>query len=217
MGRALARALDVRTLAARWLACERFRDSELFMAVTGEAHSAVEGLWHGVDPDHPLHAHPSGHARGSSDARRAPSARSHGRGARGNSVRGDGRGLRCGRNGAEPFRHSIHGALARAPPPPRLRHSRPVLPTAWTSVPSAMPMLDEEETGIGRATPGCLTVAWQAGRGVRRLRLRRAGFAPSGAGAAQGSSCRSLRLAMARSAAGPLGRSVAAHESTHRP
>src|SRR5262249_34843211 len=55
----------------------------------------------------------------------------------------------------EPFRHSIYGALARAPPPPRLRHSRPALPTAWTSAPSAMPILDEEETGIGRATPGC--------------------------------------------------------------
>lgn len=58
MGTALARALDVRTLAARWLACERLPDLELFMAVTGESHSAVEGLWHGVDPDYPLHTHP---------------------------------------------------------------------------------------------------------------------------------------------------------------
>jgi predicted AlkP superfamily phosphohydrolase/phosphomutase len=59
MGEALAGALDVRSRAAQWLATERLQDWELFIAVSGEAHSAVEALWHGVDPSHPLHVHPS--------------------------------------------------------------------------------------------------------------------------------------------------------------
>jgi len=59
MGDGLGRALDVRTRAARWLATDRLRDWDLFFAVAGEAHGAIEGLWHGVDPSHPHHAHPS--------------------------------------------------------------------------------------------------------------------------------------------------------------
>jgi len=62
MGEGLAQALNVRSLAARWLASERLKDWELFMAVSGEAHSAVEGLWHGIDPNSPLHGHPSASA-----------------------------------------------------------------------------------------------------------------------------------------------------------
>jgi hypothetical protein len=59
MGEALGRGLDVRTRAARWLASERVKDWDLFMAVSGEVHSVIEGLWHGVDPNSPLHGHPS--------------------------------------------------------------------------------------------------------------------------------------------------------------
>jgi len=59
MGERLGCALEVRSRAAKWLATERLRDWELFLAVAGEAHGAIEGLWHGVDPSHPLHAHPS--------------------------------------------------------------------------------------------------------------------------------------------------------------
>ena len=59
MGEALSRALDVRSRAACWLATERLPDWDLFIAVVGEVHGAVEGLWHGVDPSHPLHGHPS--------------------------------------------------------------------------------------------------------------------------------------------------------------
>jgi predicted AlkP superfamily phosphohydrolase/phosphomutase len=59
MGDALAGALGVRTEAARWLASERLPEWDLFIAVAGEAHGAVEGLWHGVDPSHPLHTHAS--------------------------------------------------------------------------------------------------------------------------------------------------------------
>ncbi|HYB43983.1 MAG TPA: hypothetical protein VEL75_19545, partial [Candidatus Methylomirabilis sp.] len=62
MGRALSAALDLRSRATCWLARERCPDWDLFIAVAGEAHGAVEGLWHGVDPGHPLHGHPSGPA-----------------------------------------------------------------------------------------------------------------------------------------------------------
>jgi predicted AlkP superfamily phosphohydrolase/phosphomutase len=64
MGADLSRALEIRTRAARWLATERLSDWDLFIAVSGEAHGAIEGLWHGVDPSHPFHAHPAGEAAG---------------------------------------------------------------------------------------------------------------------------------------------------------
>ncbi len=59
MGEALDRALTLRSRAAQWLATERLQDWDLFIAVVGEAHGAMEGLWHGVDPSHPLHGHSS--------------------------------------------------------------------------------------------------------------------------------------------------------------
>jgi len=59
MGEALGRALDLRADTACWLATERFPDWDLFIAVAGELHGAVEGLWHGIDSSHPLHGHPS--------------------------------------------------------------------------------------------------------------------------------------------------------------
>ncbi len=64
MGEGLGRALDVRSQAAKWLATERFPDWDLFFAVSGELHAAIEGLWHGVEPSHPLHGHPSSPAAG---------------------------------------------------------------------------------------------------------------------------------------------------------
>lgn len=59
MGEALTRAVKTRTQAALWLMSEKFPSSDLFFFVTGELHSAIEGLWHGVDPSHPLHNEPS--------------------------------------------------------------------------------------------------------------------------------------------------------------
>jgi predicted AlkP superfamily phosphohydrolase/phosphomutase len=54
-GDALARAVGVRTQASRWLLRERIPDWDLAIVVVSEAHSAIETLWHGVDPKHPLH------------------------------------------------------------------------------------------------------------------------------------------------------------------
>src|SRR5262245_19954512 len=59
MGEALVHAIRVRSRAAQWLATERLRDWDFFMAVAGEAHGTIEGLWHGIDPSHPLHHHAS--------------------------------------------------------------------------------------------------------------------------------------------------------------
>jgi predicted AlkP superfamily phosphohydrolase/phosphomutase len=64
MGEALTHAIGLRSRAARWLATQRLPDWDFFLAVVGELHGAVEGLWHGVDPAHPLHTHPSGAAAG---------------------------------------------------------------------------------------------------------------------------------------------------------
>ena len=64
MGEALSRALDLRAQAARWLATERLQDWDLFLAVAGEVHGTMEGLWHGVDPSHPLHDHPASESAG---------------------------------------------------------------------------------------------------------------------------------------------------------
>jgi predicted AlkP superfamily phosphohydrolase/phosphomutase len=55
----LERAVRVRAEAARWLLSERLPDWDLGLVVVGEPHSAVEPMWHGIDPDHPLHGLPS--------------------------------------------------------------------------------------------------------------------------------------------------------------
>jgi predicted AlkP superfamily phosphohydrolase/phosphomutase len=59
MGKCLSAAVDLRSQGARWLLQERFPDWDLALLAVSEPHSAIEGLWHGVDPDHPVHRHPS--------------------------------------------------------------------------------------------------------------------------------------------------------------
>jgi len=66
MGVALVAGVDARREAAHWLLSERMGDWDLAIVVVSELHSATEGLWHGVDPDHPLHSHPSAPAAGAS-------------------------------------------------------------------------------------------------------------------------------------------------------
>jgi hypothetical protein len=64
MGEALSRAVDVRGRASQWLAADRLPKWDLFFTVASELHSGAEGLWHGVDPRHPLYAHPAATAAG---------------------------------------------------------------------------------------------------------------------------------------------------------
>jgi Type I phosphodiesterase / nucleotide pyrophosphatase len=59
MGEGLAQACDLRAQAARWLLGERLPDWDLGIVIASEPHSAIEGLWHGVDETHPLHSLPS--------------------------------------------------------------------------------------------------------------------------------------------------------------
>jgi predicted AlkP superfamily phosphohydrolase/phosphomutase len=59
MGEALEQAVSLRAQAARWLLGERLPEWDLALVVVSEPHSAIEGLWHGVDPTHPLHQMPS--------------------------------------------------------------------------------------------------------------------------------------------------------------
>jgi len=58
-GAALAEAVRVRARAAEWMLRDRLPDWDFAMVVVSEPHSAIEPLWHGVDPNHPLHAMPS--------------------------------------------------------------------------------------------------------------------------------------------------------------
>ncbi len=59
-GAALTEGVRVRARAARWLLAERLPDWDLGVVVVSEPHSAIEPMWHGVDPTHPLHGLPSG-------------------------------------------------------------------------------------------------------------------------------------------------------------
>ena len=58
-GKALAEAVRVRARAAEWMLKERLPDWDLGVIVVSEPHSAIEPLWHGIDPTHPLHRLPS--------------------------------------------------------------------------------------------------------------------------------------------------------------
>lgn len=59
MGQQLAHAVDVRSRAAQWLLGERMPEWDLALVTVSEPHSVIEALWHGVDPEHPLHGLPS--------------------------------------------------------------------------------------------------------------------------------------------------------------
>ncbi len=63
-GEALTQAVNTRTEGALWLLRERFPEWDLGFVVVSEPHSALEALWHGVDPAHPLHGLPSAEPAG---------------------------------------------------------------------------------------------------------------------------------------------------------
>ncbi|MBW4529147.1 MAG: alkaline phosphatase family protein [Aphanothece saxicola GSE-SYN-MK-01-06B] len=59
MASGLVEAVQRRADASLWLLQERCPDWELGVVVVSELHSAIEGLWHGIDPGHPLRQHRS--------------------------------------------------------------------------------------------------------------------------------------------------------------
>lgn len=165
MGEALCRALDVRTKAARWLMTERFPDWDLFMAVAGEVHGAVEGLWHGVDPAHPLHHHDSA----------APAATALLAVHRGldcmvdeltRAAGGDGAIIAFAMGGMGPNHSDIQSMVLL--PELLYRHAfgRPLLdiPTAWAAAPRSVPILDEDDHwDISKLVAGAVTPTEPAG------------------------------------------------------
>ena len=59
MGNALIKAVERRAEIADFLFAERLPEWQLGLVVISEYHSAIEALWHGVDPAHPLRGHAS--------------------------------------------------------------------------------------------------------------------------------------------------------------
>jgi len=69
MGLSLTAAVEIRSRISTWLLGERCPDWQLALVGVSEAHSASEGLFHGVDPAHPLAHQPS--APAAADAMRS--------------------------------------------------------------------------------------------------------------------------------------------------
>lgn len=152
MGEALTRALDVRSRAARWLATERLPDWDLFIAVASEAHGAVEGQWHGVDPSHPLHGHPSAAAaaRAMLDVHRALD-RLVGELM---STAGNAALVAFAMGGMGPNHSDVPSMVLLPELLYRYAFSRPLLtlPSEWTAAPSSVPGLDAEESWSAAST-----------------------------------------------------------------
>ena len=144
MGDALARALDVRSSAAQWFATARLPDWDFFIAVSGEVHSAVEALWYGVDPQHPLHGHPSAAAgRGMLDVHRALDRMV---GALVGAAR-DAAIVAFAMGGMGPNHSDLPSMVLLPELLYRERFGQPLLtlPPSWRAVASGIPILDEED------------------------------------------------------------------------
>lgn len=59
MAGALREALALKARIIPWLLHDRLPDWDLAIVGVGEVHSALEAMWHGIDPAHPLHPMPS--------------------------------------------------------------------------------------------------------------------------------------------------------------
>jgi predicted AlkP superfamily phosphohydrolase/phosphomutase len=146
MGEALVQALDLRSRAAQWLGWQRFPDWDMFFAVVGELHGTVEGLWHGIDPTHPLHEHPSAAPAGRAllDVHRALDRLV------GDLVRaaGDATIVAFTMGGMGPNHSDVQSMVLL--PELLYRHAfgRPLLsvPSSWAESPMKLPILDEKDS-----------------------------------------------------------------------
>jgi hypothetical protein len=64
MGETLAAAVDTRREVSLWLLRDRLPDWRFALISVSESHSAIEGLWHGIDPGHRLAGVPSARVAG---------------------------------------------------------------------------------------------------------------------------------------------------------
>ena len=146
MGEGLVQALQVRSQAATWLASERFPEWDFFLAVAGELHGAVEGLWHGVDASHPLNSHPSAAAaaRGMADIHRALDDMV------GQLVQaaGDATVIAFNMGGMGPNHSDVQSMVLLPELLYRYAFGRPLLkvPATWTAAPNHLPMLGERDS-----------------------------------------------------------------------
>lgn len=165
MGRALTSALERRADAARWLATQRLPDWDFFFAVAGEVHGAIEGLWHGVDPSHPLHRHPSARASATAliDIHRALDGMVE------EIVRsaGDAAVVAFTMGGMGPNRSDAQSMVLLAELLYRHAFGRPLLtvPPEWTRAPDQVPILAPDETWDGASS------TWVPRRPPERARL----------------------------------------------
>ena len=60
----LFNAISTRAEIAEWLLKERIKEWDLALISVSESHSGIEGLWHGIDPNHPLHQSPTARISG---------------------------------------------------------------------------------------------------------------------------------------------------------
>ena len=60
----LLKAVSTRGKIVEWLLKERIKDWDFALFSIAEAHSAIEGMWHGIDASHPLHSAPSAEIAG---------------------------------------------------------------------------------------------------------------------------------------------------------
>ncbi len=146
MGAALSQALDVRGRAAQWLATERFPQWDFFFAVVGELHAGVEGLWHGVDPGHPLNTHSS--AAAAADAMLQIHRSLDRMVAQLVNAAGDAVIIAFNMGGMGPNSCDVQSMVLL--PELLYRHAfgHPLLtlPPAWTATPNRLPILNEHET-----------------------------------------------------------------------
>ena len=145
MGECLSHALDVRGRAAQWLAAERFPQWDFFFAVAAELHGGAEGLWHGIDPGHPLNTHPSAPAAAAAllEIHRALD-RMIGRLV---NAAGDAVVIAFNMGGMGPNKCDVPSMVLL--PELLYRHAfgRPLLtlPPAWTANPKRLAILDEQD------------------------------------------------------------------------
>jgi predicted AlkP superfamily phosphohydrolase/phosphomutase len=167
MGDVLSRAVDTRTRAAQWLARERLPEWDAFIAITGEAHGSVEGLWHGVDPDHPLYKHSSAQAAGGAlldvhralDRMIAALVRSAGDAA-----------IVAFTMGGMGANHSDVPSMVLLPEllyRHELGRQLLTVPARWRESPSEVPILDEDDDWVARGR------SWVPQRGAKQSALER--------------------------------------------
>jgi predicted AlkP superfamily phosphohydrolase/phosphomutase len=171
MGETLARAVDVRAKAARWLLAERCPDWDLGIVVTGELHSAIEGLWHGIDPSHPLYSLPSAKPAGDGlrEVYRATDRLV------GELIASfpDATVVAFAMNGMGPNRSDVTSMALLAELLYRRAFGRALLrvPRAWTAAPRGVPLMEEDEDW-SRAVNSRMHPVHRLRRRVRRVAER---------------------------------------------